>query len=606
MPDGEDRDWPRRFLVVYDRLPGGTGYLHRLATSDGFREVLLKAREVIEGCDCLRNGLDGCHRCLLRRVPPADYDKVSRNEVRQMLDELLGADGERWSTSPVTTTQHIPMHQQAESDLEVLFIDTLREWAALPESRASADAYITPAGTHALDLRLTATDGTTLSWRVSQQRVLDGTRPDVLFERVDAPGPRLALYLDGYEFHAGREHDRTGDDADKRTRLRAEGLRVFQLTYGDVSDWRRRVRDTGQGAAGPADPVWQPYGEKARDTARGYYAAVRGGLPGELAETVWVNPAVQLVEYLRRPDAERWRWRAEAALAGFMGAGARPSALTPEALGGQITAALRGETPAGPHGPVQLFSVTDRSELPLVLAADGREKPPAWTGVVLLDDTPGVHAREEAHKRRWRAWLYWSNVLQFLDTGGGDAVQLTTGRLDGFPVETLAVTGGGGVLESVRLTLAGGTPAPAGTAPTAPQAPPAVEVSAPPVRDPAWDKVIELLDPDEHGLPELAEALAARGVPVPRDGYELDANTGWQAELAWPDARVGVVRTPRPPEGEDFDPEAADRDRDFAAAGWEVRTAADWTADALAGRIGPHPTDDTTTDTTDNGGNEQP
>ena len=109
-------------------------------------------------------------------------------------------------------------------------------------------------------------------------------------------------------------------------------------------------------------------------------------------------------------------------------------------------------------GPVQLFSVTDRSELPLVLAADGREKPPAWTSVVLLDDTPGVHAREEAHKRRWRAWLYWSNVLQFLDTGGGDAVQLTTGRLDGFPVETLAVTGGGGVLESVRLTLAGGTP----------------------------------------------------------------------------------------------------------------------------------------------------
>ncbi|BFO17150.1 hypothetical protein SHKM778_35380 [Streptomyces sp. KM77-8] len=62
-------------------------------------------------------------------------------------------------------------------------------------------------------------------------------------------------------------------------------------------------------------------------------------------------------------------------------------------------------------------------------------------------------------------------MLQFLDTGGGDAVQLTTGRLDGFPVETLAVTGGGGVLESVRLTLAGGTPAPAGTAPAAPQAP---------------------------------------------------------------------------------------------------------------------------------------
>ncbi|WP_453053364.1 DUF1998 domain-containing protein [Streptomyces pratens] len=430
MPDGEDRDWPRRFLVVYDRLPGGTGYLHRLATSDGFREVLLKAREVIEDCDCLRKGLDGCHRCLLRRVPPADYDKVSRNEVRQMLDELLGADGERWSTSPVTTTQHIPMHQQAESDLEVLFIDTLREWSALPENRASGDAYVTPASTHALDLRLTAADGTTLSWRVSQQRVLDGTRPDVLFERVDAPG---------------------------------------------------------------------------------------------------------------------------------------------------------------------------------------------------------VHAREEAHKRRWRAWLYWSNLLQFLDSGGGDAVQLTSSRLDGFPVEILAVTGGSGVLESVRVTLAadaatggapgggapdGGTPPPAEVVPPAPSVPSTAEVSTgggtPPVRDAAWDRVVKYLDPDEPGLRALAEALAARGVPAPEDGYELDAD-GWLAELAWPTARVGVVLAQRPPEGEEEDPEAADRDRAFAAAGWEVRTAAGWTAGDLADRLdGAPPSGDPKSrhqsdgTTTDNGGNGQP
>jgi hypothetical protein len=500
-----------------------------------------------------------------------------------MLDELLGADGERWSTSPVATTQHIPMHRQAESDLEVLFIDTLREWAGLPESRASGDAYITPAGTHALDLRLTAADGTTLSWRVSQQRVLDGTRPDVLFERVDAPGPRVAVYLDGYEFHAGREHNRVGDDADKRTRLRAEGLRVYQLTYGDVRDWQRRVRDIGHAGAGPADPVWEPYGDQARGKARDFYAKVRGGLPGELAETVWVNPAVQLVEYLRRPDAERWQWRAEAALAGFMGAaGVRPVALAPDALGEQITAALRGRAPSGPRGPVQLFTVTDRSGLPLVFAADGRAKPPAWTGIVLLDDAPGVHAQEEAHKRRWRAWLYWSNLLQFLDVGGGDAVQLTTGRLDGFPVETLAVTGGSGVLESVRATLAAtvvGSPAPARTAAPAPQAPAAVEVSvagsAAPARDAAWDRVIEYLDPDEPGLLALAEALAARGVPVPEDGCELDEN-GWLAELAWPAARVGVVLAPRPPEGEDEDPEAADRDSAFAAA---------WTADDIAVRL---------------------
>ncbi|MGW1802076.1 hypothetical protein ACWCQN_40785 [Streptomyces sp. NPDC001984] len=513
------------------------------------------------------------------------------------------------------------MHRQAESDLEVLFIDTLREWAGLPESRASGDAYITPAGTHALDLRLTAADGTTLSWRVSQQRVLDGTRPDVLFERVDAPGPRVAVYLDGYEFHAGREHNRVGDDADKRTRLRAEGLRVFQLTYGDVKEWQRRVRDTGHAGTGPADPVWEPYGDQARGRARDYYAKVWNGLPGELAETVWVNPAVQLVEYLRRPDAKRWQWRAEAALAGFMGAGARPVPLPPDVLGEQITAALRGGTPAGPRGPVQLFTVTDRSGLPLVFVADGRAKPPAWTGIVLLDDAPGVHAHEEAHKRRWRAWLYWSNLLQFLDTGGGDAVQLTTGRLAGFPVETLAVTGGSGVLESVRTTLAvptgsDGRPAPAEPAAPSPQAPATTEEPAagvvPPARDAAWDRIIEYLDPDEPGLLALAESLAARRVRIPEDGYELDEN-GWLAELAWPDARVGVVLAPRPPEGEDEDPEAVDRDRAFAAAGWEVRPAASWTADDITDRLdGAPPSGDRERPnrpdgtTTDNGQEERP
>ncbi|WP_351232253.1 DEAD/DEAH box helicase [Streptomyces sp. NPDC002133] len=597
MPDGEDRDWPRRFLVVYDRLPGGTGYLHRLATADGFREVLLKAREVIEGCGCLEKGLDGCHRCLLRRVPPGDYDKVSRQEVRQMLDELLGADGERWRTSPVATTQHIPMHHQAESDLEVMFIDTLREWAQLPESRASGDAYITPAGTHALDLRLTAADGKTLSWRVSQQRVLDGTRPDVLFERVDAPGPRVAVYLDGYEFHAGREHNRVAGDADKRTRLRAEGLRVFQLTYTDVKEWQRRVRDTGYAGAGPADPVWEPYGENAKAKARAYYASTRGGLPGELAETVWVNPAEQLTEYLRHPHADRWQWRAEAALAGFMGTGTRPVPLAPDSVGAQITAGLHGRAPEGPRGPVQMFTATDGSGLRLMFTADGRLKPPAWTGIVLLDDSPSVHAQEEAHKRRWRAWLYWSNVLQFLDHGGGDSAQLTSSQLNGFVPATLTVAGGSGVLESVRMTL-DITAVDAVEAPE-PSVPSATVTETAPVapgptaaRDSAWDQVMEYLDPDEPGLLALAEALAALGVPAPEDGYELDDH-GWLAELAWPDARIGVVLAPRPVEGADEDPEAGDRDRAFAAAGWRVQSAGAWTVEEIADLLdGVQPSDD--------------
>ncbi|MEU7185246.1 DEAD/DEAH box helicase [Streptomyces sp. NPDC045369] len=617
MPDHSgdpDADWPRRFLVVYDRLPGGTGYLHRLASAEGFREVLLKARDVIEGCPCREKGLDGCHRCLLRRVPAADYDKVSRNEVRQMLDDLLGADGERWHTSPVATTRHIPLQRQAESDLEILFIDTLQDWARLAESQAAADTYTTSAGTYALDLRLTAADGSTVSWRVSQQRALDGTRPDILLERLDAPGPRVALYLDGYAYHATREHNRLADDAVKRARLRAEGLRVFQLTYPDVREWRQQVQDTGYAGAGPAAPVWEPYGASGQQRARDYYARVGRGLPGELAETVWVNPARQLLAYLRSPDPERWRRRAEAAAAGLSGAdGIRAAALTGEEVNEGLREALRGSKPAGAAGPVRLLSGADASGCRLVLTADGRRTPPTWTGITVLADDDTALADEPAHKRRWRAWLYWSNVLQFLEHGGGDSAQLTSSMLEGFATEVLTVTGGVGWLTSTRtpvpspaeeLTSVGVVAAPSVPArrsgEEAPPRRPAYEGFGDEEagRDPGWDQVIEFLDPEEPGLADLAHALAAAAVRAPRDGYELDSH-GWQAELAWPDVRIAVVLAPRTSGDEpDYpDYEAQDRNRAFSAAGWTVGTAAEWDLAALIARLTEQRQDsDTTSD----------
>ncbi|MET7617385.1 DEAD/DEAH box helicase [Streptomyces sp. NPDC005408] len=590
MPDGGDSDWPRRFLVVYDRLPGGTGYLHRLASADGFREVLLKAREVIENCPCIEKGQDGCHRCLLRRVPASDYDRVSRNEVRQMLDELLGKDGEAWKTAKVSTTQHIPLERQAESDLEVMFVETLKEWADQPDARAAADAYTTAAGTYSLDLRLTGADGATLRWRVSQQRVLDGTRPDVLFERLDAPGPRLALYLDGYEFHASSKHNRLADDAVKRARLRADGVRVFQLTYYDVKEWRTRVRETGYSPAAPENPVWRPYGEQAFAKARAYYAQVRRGLPGELPESVWVNPAELLVAYLRLPDADKWMARAEAVVAGLTGAQPAAAAVGAETVGEQIMAALRGNAPNGQGGKLRLLSTVDASGCRVVAVADGRKTPPVWSAIAVLDDGDTAVADEVRHKRRWRAWLYWSNLLQFLEHGGGDSAQLTSRLLDGFSAQEFSVAGGVGWLESTRTTLVdeadrdrsdGAFPI------VASPVEPVVEGASAATRDSNWEAVLDLLDPDEPGLELLAVALASLGVPAPRDGYELD-DRGWMSELAWPEARIGVVLAPKHV-GNELDPEAADRDRAFAAAGWEVRPAGAWTARELAARLGVQP-----------------
>ncbi|WP_030179390.1 hypothetical protein [Streptomyces violaceorubidus] len=100
---------------------------------------------------------------------------------------------------------------------------------------------------------------------------------------------------------------------------------------------------------------------------------------------------------------------------------------------------------------------------------------------------------------------------------------------------------------------------------------------------PAGTGVIDYLDPEEPGLTELAHALADAAVPSPQDGYELDGH-GWQAELAWPAARIGVVLGPRA-DGNEPDYEAQDRDKAFSAAGWTVRTAGAWDPAAMIARL---------------------
>lgn len=164
-----------------------------------------------------------------------------------------------------------------------------------------------------------------------------------------------------------------------------------------------------------------------------------------------------------------------------------------------------------------MLTAVDESGCPVVAAADGRIKPPAWTAITVLDDSARALSVEAAHKRRWQAWLYWSNLLQFLEQGGGDSAQLTTSGLDGFSTEVLAVTGGSGWLSSARIELpeaenqaaaaqAVTVPAPALSPAPAPAPAPArasASASATAERDRAWSKVLEYLDPDEPGLPEL-------------------------------------------------------------------------------------------------------
>ncbi|MCW5250592.1 DEAD/DEAH box helicase [Streptomyces sp. SHP 1-2] len=589
MPEeGGQSPLRRHFLVLYDTLPGGTGYLHRLAGRDGLRGVLEDARQVIETCVCVGQGRPACHRCLLRHVTDGEYELVSREHALDMLGELFGRTADGWSTEPVATTRDITLVHQVESELEALFRRGLLEWADRVDD-VSVRTSLTADGTRDTNLRFTAPDGAVRGWQMETQTPLGFTRPDVVFRSTD-DDRKVAVYLDGYRYHASPGHLTAEEDAAKRTRLRAEGWQVIQLTWDDVQAWTGR-------SAPPAEPVWKPYPNTAQKTAMDVHRRMHAGDTRDLTRLVWANPVETLIGYLTDPDPDSWRRRVQSALAGFAAVSATSRALADGAeTGRRISEALHGRRLAGGQGAVQVMATRDASGCPLTITLDLRrgQSGAVWTALTVLDDTADTVASDEtAHRRRWQAWLYWSNLIQFLDAGEGDGVQLTTGMLPGFDPAELAVTGGAGWLTSQRRAH--------GSAPetSEPSAAPRAPGTVASVRDPGWDEVVEFLV-DDPGLDTLAAALADRGVPAPEAGYELGA-AAWPAELAWPDRRVGVVLAHRPDPGTNRDIDAEQRDAAYRGAGWQVRTAAAWNADELAALV----RGDTDATTNDHGENER-
>jgi hypothetical protein len=544
MPD-RTSGLTRWYLVLFDGLPGGTGYLHRFTDPEELRDTLKAARTVLLACQCAGEGRKACHRCLHRYTPERFQSDVSRREAIDLIDSLLydSRGQEAWPVEQARSTEIIGLEGQLESDLEVRFLHALRDWAA-----RSADAVFEDSGSTG-QLRFASADGAVHS-RVTAQQQLDSTRPDFTFTRADGPAQTVHVYLDGRRWHASREHNDLAGDAARRTRLRAEGHPVLQLTWDDL--------DLFEGRPTTADQVWPPYPAGAQDKAKVAYEQY-GGDRARLSEAIFANPIETLLAYLRRPEPEVWNRRARALVTGVLaapgfrqvGAAGQRSELTQ-----LLRAALRDEPSlSAGSGPILVF----RSD-GLVVALDTADPERlGWTALAVLDDDIAVVGTDE-HRRLWRTWLQWTNLLQFLSRAGGDGVQLTTSQVDGYPLEILAVCGGLGELDS--LTGVSAAAPPASKTDLADQA----------GRDPRWDsEVLPYLDEGEPELATLAAELVRHGRLAPIFTYEL-GSSGWIADFAWPQERIAVVAA----QADDDGVEAQRRDAAYEAARWTVRTAADW------------------------------
>ena len=230
----------KSYILIYDSVPGGTGYLQQMLSgeADTLVEVLSAAYQIIRDCGCqTRTDLDGCYQCVFHYRQGRNRRHISRHAALEMLRELVEGNFRR---TRVPGLSEIYVNPAFGSELERRFLPALQALGGrmeglderLPPVRVSQDvkagktAYLLTVGANRywVDTQVPLEDvatGLTLcqpDFLISATRTTSAMRP-------------LAVFVDGWEHH----RQTLAEDARKRSSLMLRGeIRVWSITFEDI------------------------------------------------------------------------------------------------------------------------------------------------------------------------------------------------------------------------------------------------------------------------------------------------------------------------------------------------------------------------------------
>jgi DEAD/DEAH box helicase domain-containing protein len=498
QPNPQDSTGSRRhYILIFDSVPGGTGYLKQLLAQQAgtMLELLRKARAHLQQCECRHDPeRDGCYRCIFQYRMSRKMSSISRQQALDILQELLE---ESHELVQVQTLSDIQIHPLLGSPLEQGFLDALRALSRKPGlPHIKQEKVIVQGG---VGYRLQVGDSRYL---VEPQKLLgreEGVRvscqPDFLISSTGANGIRpIAVFCDGWQFH----QNSISEDALKRSALVASGkFRVWSITYQDV----KGALDEKFQVAEQSPPLASPLHTYRRESSPANHF---------VEAAFWENSSlIALVHWLWKagPNEQgalvQVQRNAAHTLAQMIVSPQSPEADALQAEFAGLQSRLR---PGQPAPGAALCALSPESVNPRIFAwwpaayqqkrFDGEN-----SGAVCLDET---EASESLHLR-WRLWLWLFNHLQFLP-----GILLTTEA---------------GMQSQAYASL---HPAP----PSSSASPSSAE----------WKEVLE------HCLEEMRDALTEleqRGIPAPDSlGEDLADEQGKvvaETELRWTDAQVCVL-----------------------------------------------------------------
>ncbi len=229
--EGEGR---RHYLVIYDTIPGGTGYLKELMRDpQNLLRLIQLSYDCLDNCGC--NSVpekNGCYQCIYAYRDRQKMPLISRDRAKSMMQQILE---NRDKLQSVQSLAEIDPNVLLESELERKFIDKLKvagkQWRLSKALVNDKNGYLLTVGKqNALEV----------VWRIEPQVNLDSKdgvgiacKPDFVFwpARTDSQVKPIAVFLDGFEHH----YDIVDVDAQKRAAIYASGrFIVWTLGWYDL------------------------------------------------------------------------------------------------------------------------------------------------------------------------------------------------------------------------------------------------------------------------------------------------------------------------------------------------------------------------------------
>lgn len=499
-----DADYRKQYLVIYDSVPGGTGYLKQLMhEKDALIEIFDKALHVMENCSCKDDPQkDGCYHCLYAYRQSQQIGNISRSTAIRILKSILSG---KDNVQKIDRINDIPVNPLFDSELEQRFMEAIRTKVGT----ANVSDTIRN-GKHSYYIKLE-----NFAWEIEPQVLLDAAsgvsvacKPDFVFWPVSVPEHKpVAVFTDGFLYHK----DIVSDDTVKREAIRRSGkFRVWSLSFKDVQS------------------VFAPQGDfytnsleaEKMPSGKTMYQNMIKKQKADVIEPAKLSSFDLLLEYLKLPDAERvFNGQAyayslsllEPALMknnlAFNNWEKNVKAVNEQTHFTDVDFVFPGTIfgswiPRSSNAHLAIYSAVLASKL----KAEG-----AVAVCAVLNDEKDH--RTDKYEQEWNGLWRFYNLMQFSE----EFIAVSSVGISHMDYLALPVVGE--AADDSIISMSAG--------------------------DDTWNAIKELLfDDDAKAFVELAKDA---GVPAPNEddvGYEVEGDDGEvvaTVEIAWPDRRVGFM-----------------------------------------------------------------